>query len=212
MRTGTIQAALTPGAQVDEQRAILRLKQGDIGGLAVLVKRYQTQAIQTAYLITHDLPLAEDVVQDVFLQIYRYIGRFDPDRPFAPWFMRSVVNAAVQAAKRQQAALSLDHIPPEFGSDGDITFADLLPDPAPTPDSVLEIEEIETAVEQALRQLPPEQRAAIVLRYYLDLDDETIAAELHCAPGTVRWRLHTARKQLAIILRRLIVMITLVLR
>lgn len=190
---------------MDEQRAIARLKRGDIGGLAVLVKRYQTQAIQTAYLITHDLPLAEDVVQDVFLHVYRYIGRFDPNRPFAPWLMRSVVNAAVKAAKRQQAAFSLDEFAPEL--EGDLTFADLLPDPAPTPDSALDQDEIAAAVENALRQLPPEQRAAIVLRYYLDLDDDQIAAELRCAPGTVRWRLHTARKQLGVLLRRLVLLV-----
>jgi RNA polymerase sigma-70 factor (ECF subfamily) len=184
---------------VDEQQAIRQLKQGDIAGLAVLVRRYQTQAIQAAYLITHDAALAEDVVQDVFLQVYRYIGRFDLDRPFKPWFMRSVVNAAVHAARRDQRCLSLDDSAPT-GED-EVTFADLLPDTAPALDAQVELSEIEDAVEMALQKLSPEQRAAIVLRYYLDLSDDEMSEKLDCAPSTVRWRLHAARKQLGTILR-----------
>ncbi len=186
------------GMGVDERRAIERLKQGDIGGLAALVGRYQDEAIRTAYLITHDLALAEDVVQDVFLQVYRSIHSFDASRPFAPWLKRSVVNAAVKACRARQAEWSLD----EDGRDGDLSFDDLLPDPGPGPADRLESAEIEAAVEEALRRLPPEQRAAIVLRYYLDADDDEIAARLDCAPGTVRWRLHAARKQLGVLLRR----------
>jgi RNA polymerase sigma-70 factor (ECF subfamily) len=183
---------------LDEQQAIRRLKQGDISGLAVLVRRYQTQAIQAAYLITHDAALAEDVVQDAFLQVYRAIGHFDAARPFKPWFMRSVVNAAVHAARRDQRHLSLDA---PAGED-ELTFADLLPDTALAPDDQAELSEIEDAVEQALQKLSPDQRAAIVLRYYLDLSDDEMSEKLNCAPGTVRWRLHAARKQLGAILRR----------
>jgi RNA polymerase sigma-70 factor (ECF subfamily) len=87
---------------LDEQSAIWRLKRGDIEALAVLVRRYEVQAVRTAYLITHDRALAEDVVQNTFLRIYQRIDQFDEGRPFAPWFMRSVVNAAVQAAHRQR--------------------------------------------------------------------------------------------------------------
>ena len=195
------------GIVLDEQRAVRRLKQGDIGGLAVLVKRYQSQAIQAAYLVTHDLALAEDVVQDVFLQVYRYIGHFDQGRRFEPWFMRSVVNAAVKAARRQQSDLSLDAAALKNDGDDEVSFADLLPDLAPGPDAALERAEIEEAVERALVLLPPEQRAAIVLRYYLDLTDDEIATHLNCAPGTVRWRLHTARRQLGVMLRRLVVLV-----
>jgi len=183
---------------VEEQQAIRRLKQGDMAGLAVLVRRYQAPAIQAAYLITHDNALAEDVVQDVFLQVYRSIGRFDADRPFKPWFMRSVVNAAVYAARRDQRHVSLD----AASGDDDLTFADLLPDTAPAPDDQAELAEIADAVEQALERLSPDQRAAIVLRYYLDLSDDEMSEQLDCAPSTVRWRLHAARKQLGAILRR----------
>jgi len=179
-------------AYLDDQRAVNRLKAGDIKGLASLVKRYQSEAIETAYLITHDLALAEDVVQDVFLQVYRYSESFDSSRPFRPWFVRSVVNAAVKVAKQEGRNVALDM--PIAGDE--INLSDLLPDPAPGPDALLEQAELEAALEEALFRLSPDQRAAVVLRYYLDLSDDDISEQLSCATSTVRWRLHAARKQL----------------
>jgi RNA polymerase sigma-70 factor, ECF subfamily len=68
---------------MDEQRAIQRLKAGDIGGLEILVTLYQVRAVRTAFLITRDAAQAEDSVQDAFIQIYRSFRHFDQDRPFA---------------------------------------------------------------------------------------------------------------------------------
>ena len=95
---------------MDEQKAIWRLKSGDVGGLEILVDLYQVRAVRTAFLITRDAALAEDAVQDAFLQTYRSIRHFDQNRPFAAWFMRSVVNAAVKIAQKspQQAPLRFD--------------------------------------------------------------------------------------------------------
>ena len=85
---------------VDEQQAIRRLKQGDISGLEFLVLRFQLKAVRTAYLITRDLELAEDVVQESFIRAYRSINSFDEMRPFEPWFLRSVVHASVKMMQK----------------------------------------------------------------------------------------------------------------
>ena len=189
-----------------EQEAIRRLKRGDIGGLALLVEHYQLQAVRTAFLITHDNSLAEDVVQDVFLQVYRHAGSFDLQRPFAPWFLRCVVNAALRAAKEGQYEVSLDDSAIEAGANNDaLTLSDLLSTPDTDPEMETEVAETEAMIEEALRRLAPEHRAAVVMRYYLDLSDSEMSAALHCAPGTVRWRLHTARKQLKNYLQRVLV-------
>jgi len=182
---------------LNEKTAIRRLKRGDISGLAHLVERYEVRAVRTAYLITHDQALAEDVVQNTFLQIYQRMDQFDEQRAFAPWFMRSVVNAALRAARQQQRSLSLDGPTPASAS----TFAELLPDPRPGPDDEAERAELRQIVWEALDQLSPEQRAAVVLRYYLELSDDEMSDELDIAPGTVRWRLHAARKRLRGLLR-----------
>ncbi len=185
---------------MDELRAIERMKHGEIGGLAVLVRLYEVQAVRTAYLITRDHALAEDVVQNAFLRAYQRIDQFDLARPFGPWFMRSVVNAAIQAAHRQERELSLDAA--VLDGPGDLTFADLLPDAAPNPDDQVERAELRQAVWDALGKLTPDQRAAVIQRYYLDMSDEEMAERMAIKPGTVRWRLHAARQRLRALLAR----------
>jgi RNA polymerase sigma-70 factor (ECF subfamily) len=184
---------------LNERTAINRLRRGDIRGLVVLVRLYEVEAVRTAFLVTHDRALAEDVVQSVFLQVAERIEQYDKGRPFAPWLMRSVVNAAIQAARRSQRDLSFDA---PLTGDIETGFADLLPDPNPGPDMEMEHTELRRAVWEALEQLAPEQRAAVVMRYYFDMSDGEMSDRLHVAPGTVRWRLHAARRQLRVLLRR----------
>jgi len=184
---------------MEEQEAIARLKRGDIGGLEALVRQYQVRAVRTAYLIIRDRALAEDIVQAAFLRAYERIGQFDAGRPFGPWFLRSVVNDAVKAATRRERQVSL-----EAGSEREEThLAHLLADPGPGPDDLMEAAELRQTIWAALGKLPPAQRAAIVLRYYLGLSEAEMAGELACPPGTVKWRLHAARKRLRTLLRPL---------
>jgi RNA polymerase sigma-70 factor, ECF subfamily len=182
---------------MDEALAIARLKDGDIAGLAELVRAYQVRALRAAYLVTRDRGVAEDVVQVAFLRAYQRIEQFDATRPFGPWFLRSVVNAAVQAANQRARLVPLD-------ADGDDERHDVgttLADQAPGPD--LHWEAVETRAElwAALGQLTPRQREAVVLRYYLNLDEAEMAHQLHCPPGTVKSRLSAARTRLRSLLR-----------
>jgi RNA polymerase sigma-70 factor (ECF subfamily) len=172
---------------MDEQQAIQRLKRGDAGGLEILVILYQVRAVRTAYLITHDPALAEDVVQDAFLQAYRSIRHFDQARPFGPWFMRSVVHAAVKAAQRKSRQVSLT-------SDG-LTLEELFADGESVEEQV-ETAEFQRRVWTAMENLAPRQRAAVIQRYFLDMSEEEMAVELETPPGTVKWLLHEARDRL----------------
>ncbi len=181
---------------MEERQAIAHLKQGDPGGLEVLVRKYQVQAARTVYLIVRNRALAEDIVQAAFLRAYERIAQFDPKRPFGPWFLRSVVNDAVKAVTRQERQISLES--PTEGED--LTLADLLADPNPGPDALVETAEVRRAVWEALGQLPATQRAAIVLRYYLDFSEAEMTDKLDSPPGTIKWRLHAARERLRALL------------
>ena len=93
---------------MDEKHAIQRQKEGDIHGLEFLVNQFQLRAIRVAYLITRDLGMAEEIVQESFVKAYRSIHSFDGNRPFGPWFMRNVVNGSVkmmQRSARQRAVI-----------------------------------------------------------------------------------------------------------
>jgi len=178
---------------MNEQRAIQRLKRGDIRGLELLVDLYQVRAVRVAYLITRDVPLAEDVVQDAFLQAYRSIRHFDASRPFGPWFLRSVIHAASKAAQKSARQASLDPTAEDARLE-DLLAAD------ETVEGQVESGEFQRLVWEAMQKLLPRQRAAIVQRYFLDMSEKEIAAELQAAPGTVKWLLYVARDRLRALL------------
>ncbi len=175
------------------------MKRGDIGGLAVLVEQYQTKAVRTAYMIVRDHGIAEDVVQATFLRIYQHIDQFDMSRRFEPWFMRSVVNAALQHERRAGRVTSLDA--PLNKDAGDATFADMLRDEGPDPAEAVEDAELRDMIWGALDALSSDQRAAVVMRYYLDFSEREMSEALDTPAGTIKWRLHAARKRLAVLLR-----------
>lgn len=174
---------------MDERAAIDRLKGGDVGGLETLVKAHQTRAVRAAYLIVRDRPLAEDIVQSAFVKAYEKIRSFDARRPFAPWFMKIVVNAAIKAAKRRERTVPLQNRDDEPGVQ--------LPDTAMGPQELAEASEDRRRVWAALKELPPVQRAAVVQRYYLGMSEAEMARSGLSPPGTIKWRLHAARKSLA---------------
>jgi len=174
--------AVTPG----DHEAILRLKGGDITGLETLVRRYQLRAVRAAFLVTQNEPLAEDVVQDVFLRLHQRIRTFDDGRPLEPYLMRSVVNGALNAMRRERKSTQLDEDAAPL--ERRLQTASL--------ESEVELAEQGREILVALSRLPPRQRAAIVQRYYLELSEREMAQALDAPPGTVKWLLHAARLRL----------------
>src|SRR5688572_13680033 len=171
---------------MDDQQAVRCLKRGEMDGLEILVSRYQAKAGRVAFLVTRDEALAQDVVQETFIRIYRRIHQFDETRPFEPYLMRSVVNAALNAT-RGQKPLSLEGDPAGFES---------LLAQAATVESDVEFAQAKGDIFSALAQLSPRQRAVIVQRYYLEMSEKEMAESLQAAPGTVKWLLNAARARL----------------
>lgn len=174
---------------MDDIQAIKRLKRGDIGGLELLIARYQIKAYRTAFLITHDNALAEEVVQDTFLHIYQRISYFDDTRPFEPYFLRCVANAAVNAAERssRQVALSEDSEP---------TILEQLLQSASTTEDLVDYSELKQEIFSVLGRLSPRERKVIIQRYYLEMSEKEMAIEHSIAPGTIKWLLNAARMHL----------------
>jgi RNA polymerase sigma-70 factor, ECF subfamily len=171
---------------MDDLQAIRRLKNGDIGGLEILVTRYQKKAVQTAYLITHDEQLAEDIAQETFVRLYQSIRHFDESRPIGPYLLRSVANTALNAIEKTSRWI-------QFGSGTNVQqLAELLTGADSVEDQV-EYVRLKQEVSFALAALPPRQRTAIVQRYYLGMSEKEMAASLSAAPGTVKWLLSNAR-------------------
>ena len=177
---------------MEDQIAISRLKQGDLSAVEPLVKRYQVQAMHAAYAILRDRDLAEDVTQTAFVKTVERIYQFDEERPFGPWFFRIVVNDAIKAAKKQQRNISLDE---QFDSPV-VTFAKQLVHSDPRPDQLIEEKEMRENILNALQSLVPEQRAVIVMRYFLEMSEVDMSAKMDRPLSTIKWWLREARKRL----------------
>lgn len=177
-----------------ERASIARLKAGDIGGLAALVDAYQVQAVRTAYLIVRDRSVAEDITQSAFVRAFERIHQFDAAAPFGPWFLRSVAHDAIKAVNRARRHVSLDAAldGPDDAAPAPITLVDRAAGPA----ALFEQAEDAAAVWATLERLPADQRAVIVLRYFVGLSDAEIARQVDAPPATVRWRLFAARNRL----------------
>jgi RNA polymerase sigma-70 factor (ECF subfamily) len=172
---------------MDDLEAVALMRNGDISGLEAIVHRYQLKAVRTAFLVTQDEALAEDVVQETFLRLYRRIRRFDTTRPLEPYLMRSVVNAALNALRHENKSISLD---------ADTVPIEGLMEEATAVEAQVEFSELCERLLQALARLAPRERAAIVQRYYLELSEREMSRALDAAPGTIKWLLHTARGRL----------------
>lgn len=179
--------------ECEERAALDTLRRGDLSGLEPLVRRYHARARQIATAITGDPAAAEDIAIAVFVQLPERLGTYDPSRPFAPWLFRNVSNAALDVLRQRRRELS-----------GEPAAQFLLAQPArgsdPEEDSVRR-EEAER-LHGAIRSLPPLYWDVVVRHYYLDMKEAAIAQALGCPLGTVKWRLHTARRRLRQALER----------
>ncbi len=172
----------------EDTAAIIGLKHSDLDALELLVRRYQVQAIRTAYVILHDRASAEDVVQSAFIRLPDRIKRFTLGRPFGPWFLRIVANDAIDVARRNRRLLPIES--------ADLGPGDPLAAITLTPETLVERAQTSDELWSLLEQLSPESRAVVILRYYAGLKNVEIARELSISPGTVGWRLHNALRVL----------------
>ncbi len=165
---------------------IERLCQDDLEALGGLFDRYYPQVYRTAYAITRDSDVADDIAQDCFLKLHQYARRIDTSLPLAPWLYRVTVNLSYTwISRRLKRRVSLE------------TLVDRLMSPAwLAPDHVAEFSELQTQIREAVSQLNFNQRVVVILHYMCGLSLEEIGSILDCPDGTVKSRLYYARENL----------------
>ena len=155
-----------------DRRGVVAVEQevGLRGRLADAYVRSAPGGIRLAYLLTGDRAVAEDLVQEAFV---RFVGRLrflrDPDA-FEPYLRRTIVNLSKNHFRRR--AVEREYLAREGPRAEDVST---------DPDVVTH-----DSLRSALLRLPPRQRSALVLRYFEDLPEATIAELLRCRPATVR--------------------------
>jgi RNA polymerase sigma-70 factor (ECF subfamily) len=149
---------------------------GDLDAFEQLIRHLQRRVYGFAYQHLRDVEEAHDLAQEIFVKLYRNLGRYDPARPFEPWFWKLAANTSINYRRK--------HVPLPVESQDQTTGLDpTLPQHDPT-------------LIEALAQLDPTYRLPVLLHYYADLSLEQVSQTLNLTIPTLKSRLHRARAQL----------------
>ena len=178
----------------EERATIIAVQQGDREAFKALYERYRDRVYNIIFYSIGDELRAEDVLQIVFLKIYRGLANFRFEASLATWIYRITLNECLN----QQRGRSSQHIPFEalLGSDEEL-------DSGSAPDLRHAEGERREIIHRAVMELSPKLRAVVALKYLDGLSYEEIALVLECSPGTVASRLNRALSELEARLRPL---------
>ncbi len=172
-----------------ESEWLVKAQQGDDQAFSCLVEAYQRPVFNLCYRMLGSAEEAEDAAQETFLRAYKFLQRYDSDRSFVTWLLSIASHYCIDQLRKRRF--------PTFSTDDD-DFAWMEPaDPAPGPEASASQHENQARVQALLDQLPPKDRAAVVMRYWYDYSYEEIAQELSLTVSAVKSRLHRARRDLA---------------
>jgi len=154
----------------------------DLARFEALYERFHAYVFRTAYALTGDRGLAEEILQDTFVRAYRHRANLWADRSPLPWLNRVAINLCyTRLARRRLPTRVMDDV-----------VTDTLRDQALGPDEWAEHQELCATVRTGIEALPPKHRSVVAL-YYLDgLSLQETAEALGIALGTVKSRLHYA--------------------
>lgn len=181
----------------DEAMFVLRLKANEDAAYDELVRTYSASIFHAAYRMLGESAEASDIVQEIFLKVFRNINGFKGGAALKTWIFRiafsEILNRLRWWKRRHRfATVSLDDQPNGNGTG----IGHSLASASPTPEQVLQSKEQETAIQQALGRLSREHRSIIVLRDIEGFSYNEIADVLGVSIGTVKSRLARARADL----------------
>jgi RNA polymerase sigma-70 factor (ECF subfamily) len=183
-------------AELDPDAALmLRVKQGDTEAFTLLVDKYKQPVLSLVFRMVHDAIEAEDLAQNVFLQVYKSAARYEVSSKFSTWLFTIARNLSLNEIRRRSRhpADSLDAAHPEQEDQPLHQYEDRKT--FSPPESLLH-SELREKIEQALAELPENQRTAIVLCRRDDLSYEDIAKVLGCSVSATKSLIHRGRETL----------------
>jgi RNA polymerase sigma-70 factor (ECF subfamily) len=177
-----------PADRIYERLLVLRCQTGDEWAFAEMVERFGPRVHYFLRKLLGEASAAEDVLQDVWLDVFRGLPRLAQAGAFTAWLYRVARDRAYRVLRRRRPALrSLDDCEQAAAPAEEATFS----------------AEDAARVHAALDELEPEHREVLVLRFLEDLSYEEVARVVGCPVGTVRSRLHYAKRALATVLERM---------
>ena len=173
---------------------MLRVQAGDQTAFPELFRRLGPRVLQYARRLVGSDALAEEVAQDVFVQIFRFRHRYRPQSRLATWVFTITTNLCLNELRRPERKLRVD-LADEHG-------LDRVPDPrAATPEEGAATRELSRRLEAAVAELPPKQRAALLLSRIDGLAYKDVGEALGCSEGAVKALVFRATHALKHVLR-----------
>ena len=170
---------------------VRRAKKGDYRAFDLLVLKYQSRVIATAFKYVKEKQLAEDIAQETFIKSYKSIDSFREESSFYTWVYRIAVNTAknylVSAKRRNEVVISnLSEDDSFYPEKSDVD----------SPQDLLKASELRDLIFETLSSLGEETRTALSLREFDGLSYEQIAEIVKCPVGTVRSRIFRGREMI----------------
>ncbi|GAB3831954.1 RNA polymerase sigma factor [Hymenobacter jeollabukensis] len=187
------QAAARPTLATAEAELVAQLQQGSEAAFRTLVERYQNRVYRTVLALLRSAEEAEDVAQEVFVEVYQTIGRFRGDAALSTWLYRLATSRALKHRRRARAKKRFAYFTSLLGFDNHVLHHP--PDHA-HPQAQLEGTQQLRLLLDHIARLPDQQQVAFTLRHEQELSYEEIAAVLQTTVPAVESLLFRARQTL----------------
>lgn len=181
---------LTPS----DKELVELIKEGDQEAFRIVVERYESKAFNLAMSLTRNVEDAEEVIQDVFVTVYRKISGFEGKSAFSSWLYRITVNAAFMKLRKrkQNKSIPVENITPGMEKN----WLEKNESLALRTDSLAVTNELREIIQVAVEKLPEEYRSVFVLRDVDGLSNKEVGEILDISIPAVKSRLHRARLML----------------
>jgi RNA polymerase sigma-70 factor, ECF subfamily len=193
------QALGLSGAAVDPDVALMMaLKAGDQAAFSDLISRHQARVITLIFRFVGNEAEAEDLAQEVFLRVYRTRDRYEPRARFSTWLYRIATNVSLNAlrSRSRRHTISLPLAADGQETQEGPTAAQIEDTRLPPPNARLEDQELHAQVRQAIDLLPDNQKVAVILNKYENMNYDDIGATMGCSVMAVKSLLARARSNL----------------
>jgi len=182
--------------RVPDEMLIGELAFGDVSCFDEIFERYHQQIYNFIKKQVNDHESVEDLVQEVFLRVYKSAKNFDVTKKFSSWVYKIALNEVKRHWKRTGSRQTFSLNAPLGDEGGESERGDLLEDQRVTPDVVTETELFSKNLKLLIDQLPEKQKVVVVLKIYNDLTFEEIAEICDCPLSTVLSRMRYAVSKL----------------
>jgi RNA polymerase sigma factor (sigma-70 family) len=182
-----------PSGSTTDAELIDQLQQGDEAAFRTLVARFQGKVYHTAFSLLRSAEEAEDVAQEVFVEVYQSISRFRGEASLSTWLYRLATSRALQHRRRMRARKRFAFFTNLLGFANQVLYE---PPNHAHPQALLEGTQQLHVLQQRISRLPAQQQVAFTLRYEQDLSYEEIAAVLGTTVAAVESLLYRARHTL----------------